>query len=436
MTRSRGLSVLAAVLLLAACEREVILEGERLDLRALTQQGAAEEPENRIVPISLPAQVNHSEWTHRGGTVAHAIQHPALAARPAPLWSRPIGQGESRRFRITADPVVAGGRIFTLDSRATVTATGVDGTPLWQRDLTPSWARRDSASGGGLAYGAGRLFVASAFGQLVALDAASGQELWRQRFDAPVTGAPAVAGGRVHVVSSDSAAWAVDAETGRLVWQLPALPSPTAMTGGPAPALTDRLVLMPFPSGDVVAALRDSGLEIWKTRVAGQRLGEATAGVSDITGDPVVVGDTVFVGNRSGRVMALDANTGATRWTAREGAMSPVWPAGGSLFLISDQGALVRLDAATGERIWAVDLGRYLPARERRRAEVVAHYGPVLAGGRLLVASNDGEIRSFDPASGELVGTLAIPRGATTNPVVVNGVLYLVASDGQLHAFR
>uniref|UniRef100_A0AAN0M6J3 Uncharacterized protein n=1 Tax=Yoonia rhodophyticola TaxID=3137370 RepID=A0AAN0M6J3_9RHOB len=31
-----------------------------------------------------------------------------------------IGEGDSRRARITADPVVAGGVIYTLDARATV----------------------------------------------------------------------------------------------------------------------------------------------------------------------------------------------------------------------------------------------------------------------------------------------------------------------------
>lgn len=65
-----------------------------------------------------------------------------------------------------------------------------------------------------------------------------------------------------------------------------------------------------------------------------------------------------------------------------------------------------------------------------------AHYGPVLAGGRLLVASNDGVIRSFNPVDGTLIGTVDIPGGATTNPVIVGGVMYVVSTKGQLHAFR
>jgi len=428
--------VLAAVTLVAGCDRERPLEGERLDPRALSRLGPVETPANRALPVALPAQVNHGGWTHRGGGPTHTIAHPALSAPLRPLWSVEIGQGEDRRFRITADPVVADGRVFTLDARAGVAATGADGTVLWRRDLRPDWAGRGAASGGGLAVEGGRLFVTSGYGTLVALDAASGAELWSKRFDAPVTAPPAVRGGRVFVVSTDSVGWALEADTGKILWQRAAAPSPAGMVGGAAPAVTEARVFLPFPSGDVMALTPDTGIEMWRTRIAGRRLGSANALVSDISGDPVVVGGTVFVGNRSGRVVALDTASGAERWSARDGAFGPVWPVGDSLFLISDLGELVRIAAATGERIWSVPLPRYLDTRERRRAEVVAHYGPVLAGGRLIVASNDGLIRSFDPVSGAELEQVDIPRGATTQPVVVNGVLYVVARDGRLHAFR
>lgn len=54
----------------------------------------------------------------------------------------------------------------------------------------------------------------------------------------------------------------------------------------------------------------------------------------------------------------------------------------------------------------------------------------------MIVASNDGVLRSFDPVSGGLTGTTQIPGGATTAPVVAGGTLYVVSTKGQLHAFR
>jgi outer membrane protein assembly factor BamB len=317
-----------------------------------------------------------------------------------------------------------------------VAATSTAGAPLWQVDLTPGFAGRGDASGGGLAFGAGRLFVTTAMGELVALDPTTGAIAWRQRFDAPASGAPTVAGNTVFVVAADSSAWAIDADTGRVRWQLAGTPSALGLMGGAGPAMTNNLVILPYPSNEIVGATRDSGTRTWATRVAGSRPGQAHAGIRDISGDPVVVGNTIYAANPSGRMAAIDAETGATIWTAREGAYSPVWPAGGSLFLVSDIGELVRLNASDGSRIWGVNLPYYTRDRERRRAEVFAHYGPILAGGRLIVASNDGMLRSFDPSSGALISEVEVPRGATTNPVVVDGTLFVVSADGQLHGYR
>ncbi len=435
MKLTRGLATLASIVLLASCSDELILEGERLDLRAPFGE-AAPDAENREAPITLPAMVNHSEWTHRRGTNTHVIAHPALGANLSQVWNARIGAGDDRRHRITADPIVAGGRVFTLDSRATVAATSTAGQPLWQADLRPSFGQRGSASGGGLAYGTGRVYATTGYGELVALDATSGAVIWRHRFNAPVPGAPTLAGNSVFVVAADSSAWALDADTGKVRWSLSGTPVGLSLAGGAGPAITDRNVILPLPSGEIVAATRNDGERSWVSRVAGSRPGQAYAQVRDISGDPVVLGGRVFAANPSGRLAAFDAATGRLIWSAREGAFGPVWPAGGSLFLISDAGELVRIDASDGSRIWGVALPYYTRDRERRRAEIFAHYGPILAGGRLIVASNDGLIRSFDPVSGALISEVELPRGATTNPIVVDGTLYVVSTDGQLHAFR
>jgi len=170
--------------------------------------------------------------------------------------------------------------------------------------------------------------------------------------------------------------------------------------------------------------------------VAGQRRGRAYANISDVTGDPVLADGVLYAANSSGRVVAIKPSNGQRIWTANEGAYSPVLPAGDSVFMISEQGELLRLDRETGQRIWGKRLPYFVARKVKRRDAVYAHYGPVLAGGRLIVASNDGLIRSYDPASGDLIGTTPIKGGAGSNPVIVGGTMYIVTQKGQLAAFR
>jgi len=448
ITSKATLLVLAA--LLTGCgDREVILEGARFDVRtpldetlpppedATTPQTAQAEPTPaQASALKLQKPVTLSEWTQRGSGPRHVAPHSTLSAAPALVWSASIGAGEDRRHRITADPVVADGRIFTLDAEATVGATSTAGAPLWSVDLSPAFDKASDASGGGLALGAGKLFATTGFGALVAIDPASGKILWRQRLDAAVTGTPMVEGNIVYVVSRDGKAWALEAKDGRIRWSLPSAPAAAVRVGGAAPALTDRLVVFPFGSGELIGALRKSGIRVWSASVSGERRGRAYAHLSDISADPVVSDGFIYTGNPSGRVVKIDAINGQRIWTATEGAISPVVPAGGSLFMVSDNATLVRLDAKTGEVLWSQPLPGWVADKVRRRKAVYAHFGPVLAGGKLWVGSDDGLLRSFDPRSGAPAGDVELPGGAATNPIVVGGTLYIVSTKGQLHAFR
>jgi len=112
------------------------------------------------VPVSIPAPTANADWTHRGGSVTHRVANAALGAEPQRIWSAGIGRGETRRNRISADPVVAQGRVFTLDADARVTAVGTNGAVLWSTDLTPPSDREGDASGGGLAAAEGRVIDA------------------------------------------------------------------------------------------------------------------------------------------------------------------------------------------------------------------------------------------------------------------------------------
>ncbi|MEM8980739.1 MAG: PQQ-binding-like beta-propeller repeat protein [Pseudomonadota bacterium] len=441
---------LCAVALLGACgNREEILQGPRFDLRSGADgaEDALVAPNGRVEaraiaplgeaqPVSLSQPVANSDWTHVRGGPTHRTSHPALSATPSQAWSAGIGAGNSRRNRIVAEPIVAQGAVFTLDATAQVQATSTQGAQLWRTDLTPASERSGGASGGGLAYAQGTVFATTGFGTLTALSAETGETQWTQRLDAPATSAPTVRGGLVYVVTTEGLAWALDAETGRIRWQLPGLPGRATMLGGAGPAVTDSLAIFAFGAEDIVATFRKGGVRRWDASVSGRRDGFVYTTIEDITGAPVVAGQRVYVGNQSGRTVALNLNTGAREWTAEHGSYGAVWPEGGSVYLVNDQAELVRLDRTTGAEIWRTAMPYFENDRERRRKGVYAHYGPVLAGGQLWVASSDEGLRAFDPASGKLLGTWAISGGAASAPAVAGRTLYVLSTRGQLIAFR
>ncbi|MEO8531213.1 MAG: hypothetical protein ABI459_08305, partial [Deltaproteobacteria bacterium] len=150
------MALLAATALTGCKKREEILPGQRFDTRIPLEETVPDADGivpavaiegNRSEKIAIGAAVNLSQWVNRGGTPTHDQPNLAFTANPRLVFASAIGQGNDRKHRITADPIVAGGRIFTLDSYATVTATGTNGATAWSVDLTPPSDKVGDASG-------------------------------------------------------------------------------------------------------------------------------------------------------------------------------------------------------------------------------------------------------------------------------------------------
>ena len=432
-----ALALVSSIVSAGCSDREVILPGKREPI--LTSEPSATEgagARSALKAFAMPRQKRNAAWPQGHASPSTQVVHAALSAAPKPLWTLRVGTGDRARNRITADPIVAEGIVFTLDSLSVLTATSTAGSRLWSRDLTPSFERAGDADGGGLAYGDGVVFVSTGYGVLHALDPKSGDALWKQELKGSGNGRPSYFDGVVYLVSQDSVAWAIEAATGRIRWQLDHLSDVNNMSGSTGPAISEKLVVFGFGAGDLQAAFRGGGLTLWNATLAGGRSGRAVATIDDIATSPVISGSTVFAANSSGRIAAMRLDSGARIWTAPYGSRSTLWPAGGSLFFVNDLGQLMRLDATDGSKVWSVDLPGFVSLRQRKSKDVVPHHGPVLAGGRLLLASGDGLLRQFNPETGAERSAIRLGSGATANPIVADGILYVLCRDGKLRAYR
>ena len=151
---------------LAGCEQpQPIISGKREAVDTLIQDAPARaEIINKSVAFRAPSMSSNENWTQGHGTQRTRTSHPTLGSAPQLIWSAPIGVGDGKRTRITADPLVADGRIFAVDAEARLSAHATTGAALWSVDLTPQGEGKGEAAGAGLAYGDGTLFVTTSMG--------------------------------------------------------------------------------------------------------------------------------------------------------------------------------------------------------------------------------------------------------------------------------
>ncbi|KAA5607673.1 PQQ-binding-like beta-propeller repeat protein [Roseospira marina] len=388
--------------------------------------------------IRLPAPEPNDDWPMSGGYANHAMQHMTLGDTPSRQWATDIGTGSGSRNALFSEPVIGGGRIFTMDADAEVRAYDLGtGELLWSRSLPDPDRDEDDGYllGGGLAYGAdGRLYATTGFAKVIALDAASGDEIWREDVGVPIRAAPTLNSGRVFVVTVDNQTVTLAAQNGRKLWTHSGAPEVASLLGAPAPAVDQGTVIVAYSSGELFALRVETGAVLWQDSVTTVRRTDAAGNLRDIRARPVMAGSRIYVVGHSGLMTAIDLATGERIWQAELGGVHQPWIAGRTLYVLTADADLAAVSAEDGRILWVTPLQRWEDPEDKEGP--VTWTGPLLASDRLIVASNTGEILAVSPYDGAVLGYVEAPGGVTVSPVLANDTLVFLTDDGELVAYR
>lgn len=436
---ARGTVLALAAALLGACsdgpslprlsdlnpfaEKETPLPGKRIPVSlSETRAGLDVAPADR--PIALPAPRQNDSWPQPGGPSNNAPGHVALAAAPRQAWSADAGSGSSKQGRLTANPIVADGKIYTLDAHGRVTAFTPNGGAAWRVSLTPDKEKDYKGFGGGLAAEGGRIYAATGFGIVYALDAQNGKKLWEKNLTSPIRSSPTAAGDRLFVVTSDGHTHALAGSDGRELWTFQGLPEKAAILSSSSPAVDGDVVVVPYPSGDLIALRASNGQQLWSESLARSRLASSLNSMTDV-GRPVIDGGVVYAVGHSGRMVATNAKTGERVWSINVPGLHAPAVAGDMLYVVDTGGQLMAITRRDGKVLWTTKL----PGAN-------TWAGPVLAGGKLWLASDKGTLVGVDAATGKPDGPQNLGAPVFTSPVVAGGRMFVLTDAAKLLALN
>ena len=426
-------------------------EGDRISVLSY-ETGLRADPRLSASQVTVIPPFRNSSWPNPGGFATHAAYHLELDGLEAGFAIEAV-TGNSGLTRITAAPIAADGKIFAMGAGLDVVAIDAEtGAKLWNRSVRADYTEPNlsltrflgfkekpallrDGFGGGIAYDKNRIFVTTGFGELFALNAQTGEIIWRVQSAVAFSNAPTVRAGRLYVASQDSRLQAFSVDDGVLLWDHQAINEGATVMGATSAAVNDQIVVAGFNGGEVTALSPVNGQVAWNESLTSR--GTQVTPLSQlnaIVGRPVIDRDRVYVTSHGGRTAAIDLRSGERIWTTDVGSIETPWALGDYLLLISMEGELVALTREQGRVRWITQLPAFDNPDDREGR--INYAGPIMAGGKILLAGSNGTLLSINPQDGALVETVDIDRPVNVTPIVADGSLYLLADDGTLIARR
>lgn len=367
------------------------------------------------------------------GSLLLACSSTPKSSDPAPLtsfeeqkrlkkvWSYSLGDGQGVAYYRIA-PAIDGDEIFIASVDGGIAALNKKtGKKLWKRyhELNIS---------GGVGVASTQLYVGTADGELVVLDRLNGEELWRAPVSGEVLGAPA-GNGRVVVVQTYSGlVHGFDAETGKRMWTYTSQVPRLTMRGTSSPQIVRGVALVGLANGRLIALDADTGAVRWEQRVSVAQGSTEIDRLVDVDGRLLLIenGQIVVVNGYQGKVLAIDIASGRPLWAKDNSSYVGATEALGNIYVVDAQGGVSAIADGGQSIAWTQTV-----LARRRLTE------PAALSGVVAVGDFDGYLHLLGQLDGQIVGRERVDSDGLRAPMAVDGrLLYVYGNSGKLVAYK
>ncbi len=340
-----------------------------------------------------------------------ALKPIASAVATTEEWRARVGDAG----RYVLQPALSGGVVFAAGDGDVERLE--NGRTVWKTPLKVTVS-------GGVGSDGQLVVVGTPKGEVIALDAATGQVRWRVFVNAEVLAAPGVSGGIIVVRSADSRLFGLDPADGKQRWVYQRATPPLSLRNAAGVVLDRDAIFAGFPGGKLAAISPANGSLMWEGTVAIPRGATELERMADITSTPVIGSRATCAVAFQGRVACFDMSNGTTLWTRDLSSSKGLDLDERHVFVTDEKGAVHALDIASGASAWKQD---QLAGRGTGR--------PKVAGDYVVVGDVEGYVHLLRKDDGSVVGR----RRAASAPILADllrssGSIVVQARDGSVSA--
>ena len=346
-------------------------------------------------------------------------------------WEASVGDGIQDYFS-RIKPNVGYDKVYSASREGDVFALdAATGKQVWHVDISDINKergffddRQPALLAGGPVAGVNKVFIGSENGEVYALDAATGELAWQGSVKGEVIAAPALDSGILVVNTASGILKAFNAITGEDMWQVDLDVPPLTLRGISAPVVAAGGVLVGTSGGELSVFMLEKGQPGWSVMVGEPSGSTELERVIDVDAQPVVFGDKVYAISSRGNLVAIDIRNGRIQWKRQYSSYRQLAISGNTLFLTNLKGHIYAVDRINGLERWS-----NLALTNRGVT------GPAVVGNYLAVGDFEGYLHFLDQETGEFVARHEVDSsGIYATPSVADKMIFTQARDGSLQA--
>ncbi|MBE8713086.1 outer membrane protein assembly factor BamB family protein [Sphingobacterium hungaricum] len=275
------------------------------------------------------------------------------------------------------------------------------------------------------AVGKNTVVVGSSDGYIYGIHAKTGKELWKVKTDKAVLGSPSIEKDIAYIGSSDGIFRAIDVHSGKVLWQFDKVNGFVSTK----PTLYKDKVLFGSWENGFYALDKTNGNLIWEWNN-----GHANRMFSAAACYPVAVNDRIFIVAPDRFMTCLDANTGKVIWREKKDPYRVRESMG-----LSADGTLVYVKTMDGELLGISTAADTMEIAFTSTLKLPYEISPTAISADknlVLVPNNNGLLSAVDAKTGEVAWQYKISNGLI-NPLYFNGKTIVVsAMDGKVSKLK
>lgn len=320
-------------------------------------------------------------------------------------------------------PIIKDGKIFVFNTSGRLFCYDLtSGKALWKSPIFERSILKNYRTPK-IGYADEKIFAIAGTNKIAAASAQDGKLLWLKEISSIPISSPVSDGKLVYVSTNDNKLYAFDVVSGDLIWVQSGISRSTAILGVADPVIVDDLLIVAYSSGEIYALKKDSGEAAWSQDLNISKATGSDFYLNDIDATPLVKDGFVYTVGNGGLTAAIRLKDGSFLWKKQLSGIVDFWMAGDFLFMIDNSDRLISMSKKTGGIKWISQLP-YLK-KENKPETKIFYSGLVLAGDKLLISRNDGQLLAASPFDGKIEATLKFDKKISHSPIVVNDKIYL-----------